>query len=363
MAFISKVPTGWRARWRTPEGAERSKTFTRKLDAERHLASVEHAKVAGTFVDPMLGRRLFGDWWTAWRSTRVDLRPSTAARDESYARNHILPRLGHLPLTRIDRALLRSWVADLQAKGLAPATIVKIAQLAHAALDAAVDERLIARNPASGLKLPRVESKEMRFLTPAEVTTLVEVIDDRYELWALTAAYSGLRFGELAGLRRSRIDVARSRLDVVETVVEVHGHLHIGAPKTRAGRRSVPIPRPVLDRLVDHVEALAPEDLAFTAPEGGPLRANQFRRRTWHPAVEAADVSPLRMHDLRHTAVSLWIAAGAGPKEIATWAGHTSVATVLDRYGHLLPGHEDETMRALTEMIDVATPTPGRPPG
>jgi integrase len=69
------------------------------------------------------------------------------------------------------------------------------------------------------------------------------------------------------------------------------------------------------------------------------------------------------MHDLRHTAVSLWIAAGAGPKEIATWAGHTSVATVLDRYGHLLPGHEDETMRALTEMIDVATPTPGRPPG
>jgi integrase len=356
VASITKVATGWRARYRTPAGESRSKTFGRKSDAERYLAGVEHGKLSGEFADPMLGRRTFGDWWRTWSSTRVDLRASTQARDESYYRNHIGPVFADVPLGKVDRAMLRGWVAELSASNLAPATVVKAAQLVSKALGAAADERLIARNPAERLPLPRVEVEEMRFLDPDEVATLAESIDTRYRLWVLTAAYAGLRFGELAGLRVGRVDPLHRRLEVAEILVEVSGHQSFGPPKTRAGRRSVPIPAALSDELAAAVAGLGPADLVFTAPDGGALRASLFRRRFWAPAIKRAGVAPLRPHDLRHTCVALWIAAGANPKEIATWAGHSSVATVLDRYGHLLPGQEDRVTAVLDTMWSSARP-------
>ncbi|MGI9118796.1 MAG: tyrosine-type recombinase/integrase [Acidimicrobiales bacterium] len=358
MASIAKLSTGWRARYRTPDGASRSRTFPRRVDAERHLASVEHSKMAGGFADPVLGRRTFGSWWEAWRSTRVDLRPSTLARDESYARNHILPKLGKVPLASIDRTMLRGWVAELSGKGLAPATVVKTVQLTSKALAAAADERLIARNPAERLPLPRVEVEEMRFLGPAQVATLAESIDPRYRVWALTAAYTGLRFGELAGLRRGRVDLLRRKLDVFEIVVEVRGHHYLGPPKTRAGKRGVPIAAFIAEELAAWTAGKEPDALVFPAPGGGPLRASAFRRRVWQPAIETAGLTPLRPHDMRHTCVALWIAAGASAKEIAVWAGHSSVATVLDRYGHLLPGQEERVTDALEAMFRAAIPAP-----
>lgn len=121
----------------------------------------------------------------------------------------------------------------------------------------------------------------------------------------------------------------------------------------RDSRRSVPLPRVALDALDDHLRRLpgGMNDLVFRAPEGGPVRLASWRRRFWKPAVESAAVAPLRPHDLRHTAVALWIAAGATPKEIATRAGHTSVVTVLDRYGHLFPGSEDRVNAALDALV------------
>lgn len=101
--------------------------------------------------------------------------------------------------------------------------------------------------------------------------------------------------------------------------------------------------------------------LVFPAPEGGYLRASLFRRRVWAPALERAGLQGLRPHDLRHTAVAFWIAAGGTPSQIAAWAGHSSVVTVLDRYGHLLPGHEDKVSDALDAMADAARSTPLAP--
>lgn len=130
-------------------------------------------------------------------------------------------------------------------------------------------------------------------------------------------------------------------------------HLTFGPPKTRAARRSVPIPRLVSEELETHLGDRQPSEFVFTAPQGGPVRASLFRERVWVPAVRAAGLEPLRIHDLRHSAVSLWIAAGASPKEVASWAGHTSVSVVLDRYGHLLPGSEERVTNALDEMAST----------
>jgi integrase len=233
-------------------------------------------------------------------------------------------------------------------------------QLLGKSLRAAVDAGLLATNPAERVRLPKIEREEMRFLAPDQVAWLADTIDSRYRTLVLVGAY-GLRFGELAALRRDRVDVMRGRLDVAETVVEVKGHHHVGPPKTRAGRRAVPLPRSVSTALADHVADLPQDALVFPAPEGGFLRASLFRRRTWHPAVDRAGLTPLRPHDLRHTAVAFWIAAGASPKEVAARAGHTSVVTVPDRYGHLLPGSEERVTDALEAMAQAAKIAPSAP--
>lgn len=355
MSSISKVPTGWRARYRTPDNKSRSKTFARKVDAERFLTGIEHSKLSGAYVDPSLGKRTFGDWWEACNASTVDLRISTRERDEGYGRRYLLPTFGTMQLSRINHLKVRTWVAELSARGLAPATVVLAAQLLGRTLRAAVDAGLIPNNPAERVALPRIVAHEMRFLTPNEVNMLADAIDPRYRAFVVVAAYSGLRFGELAALRVERIDFLRCRIFVSETVVEVKGYHHVGPPKTRAGRRSVPLPRFVVKVLEEHCQGRSADALVFPAPEGNYLRASQFRRRMWHKATKAAGLDPLRPHDLRHTAVALWIAAGASPKEVAARAGHTSVVTVLDRYGHLLPGSEDKVNDALEAMGSIAS--------
>jgi integrase len=106
----------------------------------------------------------------------------------------------------------------------------------------------------------------------------------------------------------------------------------------------------VVEELAAHMGPVGPADAyVFTAEKGGVLRTSNFRIKVWLPAVRAAGLAPLRPHDLRHTAVALWIAAGASPKEVAVRAGHSSVSFTLDRYGHLYP----ESDAALRDRLDA----------
>ncbi|HEX2374335.1 MAG TPA: site-specific integrase, partial [Actinomycetota bacterium] len=189
--------------------------------------------------------------------------------------------------------------------------------------------------------------------------TLADAIRPSYRALVLVGAYGGLRIGELAGLRRSRVDLLRGTVQVAENVVEVRGVLHVGPPKTRASRRTVGLPRFIVEELAAHlVEPGDPESFVFTAPQGGPLRVTGFRARVWRPATRAAGVDGLRIHDLRHTAVALWIAAGANPKEVAARAGHASVSFTLDRYGHLYPEADTALRDRLDALYGTAQATP-----
>jgi integrase len=180
-----------------------------------------------------------------------------------------------------------------------------------------------------------------------EVRRLAVAVGPGYRALILLAAYGGLRIGEMAGLRRRRLDLAAG---VAEVVTEMHGHLYLGPPKTTAGRRRVGLPRVVVEALVEHLagRSVEPDGFVFALSNGAPVRTASFRTRVWRPATRAAGLVGLRIHDLRRTAVALWIAAGAGPKEVATRAGHTSVSFTLDRYGHLYP----EADRALRDRLD-----------
>jgi integrase len=184
----------------------RGKTFKRKVDADAYRAQVEVDKRTGTYADPALGKTPLAEWAQRWQATTVHLRPSTRARDKLLLERFILPRFGRRQLSAIGQLDVRTWVADLSAQGLAPATVAKCYQVLGKVMAAAVDAGLIARSPCRAIRLPRVERDPPRFLTPAEVARLADAIDPRYRALVLVAAYGGLRIGELAGLTRRRVD-------------------------------------------------------------------------------------------------------------------------------------------------------------
>ncbi len=211
------------ARWKYPNGKTHTKSFKRERDAKAFLATVEHAKLVGDYVSPTDGKVLVGERFEKWFETTVNLRPSTRVRDESDARSLILPTFGKRPLASIDHDAVQGWVADLIAKGKAPATVPKAHQIMSKVMVSAVKGRLIARNPCDDTELPRVEREEQLFLTPTQVAKLADTIDPTARLVALTAAYSGLRVGELIGLRVGRVDTMRATIEAAEIVVEVKG--------------------------------------------------------------------------------------------------------------------------------------------
>jgi integrase len=150
----------------------------------------------------------------------------------------------------------------------------------------------------------------MRFLTAEEVSLLADAIDRQYRAFILTAAYTGCRFGELAGLRRHRLDLARRTLTVAESLAEVNGYVHITPPKTAAGRRRIALPQSLCKELAEHLKEWPPssDGLVFTAQRGGPLLNRNFRDRIWLPAVRGSVGEPMRFHDLRvrHEALVTW---------------------------------------------------------
>ncbi len=173
-------------------------------------------------------------------------------------------------------------------------------------------------------------------------------------LVVVTLAWVGIRWGELVALRRERVDVLRRRLDISEAATEVSGRLVWGMPKTDEPR-SVTMPGFLAERIGAHLGSVEPGGLVFTGPRGGPLRYT-WRARRWLPALEAAELEPMRVHDLRHTAASLMISTGAPIKAVQRQLGHKSAAMTLDKYGHLYDDDLDALGVALDARYQAAAP-------
>jgi integrase len=282
------------------------------------------------------------------------MKPNTIDFTRSLTDAHIKPRWGDVALSAITHHDLQQWVVkELDNGKRSPATVQHIARLMKRVLDSAVGASLIPANPAVGLKTPHFEEEEMRFLNTAEIQRLVDAFDERYKPLVHVCAFGGLRIGEALGLRWKRVDMFAGKIEIIEIVSEIRGKIVRGTPKTRSSRRTVSIPRSAVYALTDHSRRpgvdTTPDAFVFPAPKGGQTRYGNFYKRVWLPAVAASGLAPLRPHDLRHTAVALWIAAGGGPKEIAVRIGHSSVSFTLDRYGHLFPSQD----AALTARLDT----------
>jgi integrase len=237
-------------------------------------------------------------------------------------------------------------------------------------MEAAVASGYISRSPCRGVKLPRADRAEMRFLSASELEQLAEAVPPSYRALVLTTGYTGLRWGEVAGLKQGRLKLLRGTLEVAEVLTEVRGALAFGEPKTKSSRRVLTVPRFLADELQSHLENYSTHPgLVFAGPKGGPLRRNNFRRRVWLPALARAGVEGLRFHDLGHTAAGLLIAQNVHPKVIQSRLGHSSIRVTLDTYGHLLPRLDEEVADGLEATHHAAQIGPiectysARPPG
>lgn len=402
MGFIDKTPEGrYRAYFRDPSGKQRSKTFRLKKDATTFLAEIETSKTRGAYVSPHAGRMAFGAHAAEWMATwNVEI--TTAARDRSIMQTHVLPRWGDVPLSKIDHLSLQAWATDLGTRR-SRATVVEALRLASAVLRSAVRNRLIPFNPADEVRVPRARTRDTheQIISRADLRhRLLPAVPEQHRGVVATAAGAGLRWGEVVGLRTDALDLDAARLVVIRTVVEVAGTTSFKPfPKSRAGRRTVPLPSWLLPIIREHLERWPTEPNApvFANEVGAPLRRTLFRSRIWRPSLVRAGLlgsvtsvgdryracwtdaagkehtedfrteSPavhhvarhqsggLRFHDLRHSYATWLVDDGVPPNMVQRVLGHERSSTTLDLYTR----RTDNSERILQALDDEDDPDDG----
>jgi integrase len=369
----------WRARYPDPSRggtAQIERTFDLRRDAERWLTEKRASVHRGEHITPGATRQRFEALADAWRERWTELEPRTQQGYEAILMKHVLPRWGEVRLEGITPEAVQKWINKDVRPGRSPNTVRRIYTVMRSVLNLAVEYRCLTINPCDAVSLPRKSAateRERLYLTAEQVAALADAINPQFRTLVYTAAYTGLRAGELAGLRRRDIDVTGGALNVERALKEVNSSsdnitergLMFGPPKS-GKRRSVGLPKFLGDMLAAHLDRLPdpdPDALVFTSLEGKELRQGNFYRRQFKPAVKVAlpeRLHGLRFHDLRHTAASLLIAAGAHPKAIQEHLGHRDITTTLNVYGHLLPSAR-EALAAALDATYMAAETPREP--
>jgi integrase len=349
---IDKVATGWRARWRTPDGQSRSKSFKRKADAQRHLANVEHSKLTGMYVDPSAGRVGFRSYAEHWRAIQVH-RPATARQVEGCLRNHVYPRIGDRPIGAVRPSEIQTLIKTLE-DTLAPGSVNLVYTWTSAIFAAAVADQMILKSPCRDIKRTRSNKENIVPLTVDTVQSLIEAAPDRYRTLIAFGAGTGVRIGEALGLTTDRVDWMRRTVLIDRQLLKISAGQPIFGPVKHVNNRprTIPLPEVTLAALVEHVRVfrLGPEGLVFTNHQGRPIWQATFGD-VWQKAARPLGIPPGEgFHQLRHFYASLLIRHGENVKVVAERLGDTP-QMVLNGYPHLWPGDDDRTRQAVDEVL------------
>lgn len=360
-----------------PDGKRRARSFTRKLDADRFLASTTVDMLRGSWVDPKAGLVTLGDYARQWVEERP-VRDSTRERYEGYLATH-LGRLDGVPLGELRPSTMRTWQAGL---ACAPSTARTVRGVIAAILKSAVTDRLINASPLDGVPLPERPARVLvRPHSIERVFGVRDAITPRYAAAIILGAGAGPRRGEAFGLTVDRVDFLRREITIDRQLVGVaDGRPVFGPPKTAASVRVIPAPQSVLDELAAHLARFpaGPDGLIFTSPRGGPVTRSKFGA-AWHDAevrlwarttgqrldgwrIPAATLAAFdkahpdghghRFHELRHFYVSTLIGGGASVRVVQERVGHEPGSPeTLRTYSHLWPDDEDRTRAALDAAL------------
>lgn len=342
----------WRVVYRTPERKQTTKRgFKRKIDAQNWWMNTANDMRRGAFIPESRGivtvEAVYLDWIAASR-----VKPKTMVTRESTWRNHVAPRWANIRIGDVRKPAVQAWINTLERDGTGAATIYNALSVLRMVCGFAVEEQLIVVNPASGVKHDKPRAARGCYLTHDQVRALADHLGD-YGVVARFLGYTGLRFGELSALRVADVDLLNRRVTVDKSASPVRGKLVESTTKTDRDR-TVNFPKFLAADVEELTRGKSLDDYLFTSPEGGQLHIDNFRRREFAPALKrciADDPAfPRRMtiHDLRHTAASLAVSAGANVKAVQRMLGHASATMTLDVYADLF----DEDLRAVADALD-----------
>jgi integrase len=346
-------------------GQRRQKRFTattkRELDAK--VAAHIHAAETGSLTNAgKLTVALFFNRWL--HSIEASIRPSTHRRYSDMVRLHVLPSLGATPLPKLSPLDLQRLYSSLKATGLSPTTIASLHYVIHRALKQAVRWDLVARNVCDAMDPPRRTTPEsLTWDTKQTATFLASATEDDVEaLWRL-ALLTGMRRGEILGLRWQDVDLDRGDLAVRRTCsLGKGGAWEFGLPKSAKSRRSIALPDSVVVALRKHRvhqlehrlvlgDAYVNQDLVFTNGFGSPLHPNTLTNR-FKKLTAKAGLPTIRFHDLRHTSATLMLANGEHPKVVQERLGHADIGMTLNLSSHVTPGMQRAAADRLDTLID-----------
>jgi integrase len=356
----------WMGRYtaQTSTGPERRSVYGRTYkEAEKLLAVAMGDAARGIVYDE---NQNVGKYMTRWLSdsAKHTVKAPSYRAYESQIRNHIGPALGKVKLSRLTPAHLQSLYAAKLREGMKPASVRQIHSIMHKALEQAVRFNLIPTNPASKVDPPKVRQEEITPLTAEQASKLLDVIRnerDRFEALYVLALTTGLRIGELLGLKWGDIDLDARRLRVSRQLQRSREEDLIFTEPKAASRRTVDLPARTVEALKRHRKRQAEEtlkaggayqdnDLVFAGDLGAPIGPEKVTQRSLKPLLKRARLPEIRFHDLRHTFATLLLARGVHPTYVQRALGHASVKMTLDRYSHWMPSMG----RATAEAIDAA---------
>lgn len=346
MSSISKRENGaWRARYRDSAGREHSKHFQRKVDGQRWLDEVTTSVVSGLYVSPQAGKVTVASYAHTWEALQVSS-DSTRHSVDNALRIHLLPELGSMPMSAVRPSTVQSVIKTLEAKGLAPGTIRLVYTIGAMVFASAVDDKVIPVSPCRKIKLPKRDTSEVIPPTVEQVAAMEAAVPERWRAVVVTLAGSGLRIGELLGLRVSDVDFLRRTIRVERQRTQDGA---LTRPKSETSRRTVAVGQVVLDALAAHLAAFPSDDALFVDEVGVPLLYRRWRT-VWDAAAEVAGVD-FTSHALRHFAASVLISGGASVKQVQMWLGHSSAVVTLTTYSHLWPGDDDRTRAVMDAAL------------
>ncbi|MGH3484753.1 MAG: tyrosine-type recombinase/integrase [Nocardioidaceae bacterium] len=350
---VRRLPSGqYQASYAAPDGQRLTAptTFARKAEAERFLSEVELNMHAGRWADPRRGQISVEQWAAQWMRSATHLKPKTRVSYESLVRRLIVPRLGRTPLSDLRPMRIREWVADLSRDGLSPSRIRQGYRLLSQMMTTAQLDGLIVTSPCVGVRLPRLPEHEPTILTPAEVDKLAGEMPSPYDVFTLTLAYTGARFGEVAALRVRYVDLDRGLVTIAASLSDANGHLSFQEPKSHQ-HRMVTIPVFLVELLRELLgERPGPDALVFTSPDGLPMRHGNFLRRVWQPACAAANLPGVTPHDLRASHASWLYDQGWSAVEIAARLGHSKATVTTKHYARRMVGRDVEIAAGLDAL-------------
>ena len=342
----------YRIVYRRPDHKQTSESgFTRKGDAERRLAEVEVSKHRGEYIAPADGKATISELGRKWLAGKESsLKASSYAPLETAWRLYVEPVWGDYPVSSIRHSDVQAWVSGIKKS---PTVVIRAHGVLAGILDVAGRDRRVSANAARGVDLPRKQSsRERRYLTHSQLWAVANNAGRRRVL-VLVLGYCGLRWGEAIGLRVSDLDFKRRRISITRNAVEVGGTIHEGTPKTHEARH-VYVPATISELLESHCEGKAKDALVFPNLYGNFERKTYFdsKKSTWWAnALNRAGAEKMTIHDLRHTAASLAVSAGANVKALQRMLGHASAAMTLDVYADLFDSDLEDVAGDLDQAI------------